>query len=62
MALWRSDDAGRSFSRVETLSERPAAYSDLVVLGEDGDTVGVLYETGEAGPYETIAFREVEKR
>jgi sialidase-1 len=55
--VWRSDDAGRTFRRVVTLSEAPAAYSDLVGLG--GGEVGVLYETGEAGPYEAVAFARV---
>ncbi|ONK12112.1 sialidase family protein [Streptomyces sp. MP131-18] len=57
LAVWRSDDAGGSFRRVTTLSELPAAYSDLVQV--DRDTVGVLYETGADGPYETIEFRRL---
>ncbi|MFJ3191776.1 exo-alpha-sialidase [Streptomyces griseoviridis] len=59
-ALWRSTDAGATFTRALTLSDRPAAYSDLVQL--DRDTVGVLWETGSAGPYETIAFRRLSVR
>lgn len=55
LAVWRSDDEGRSFRRVVTLSALPAAYSDLVAV--DDDTVGVLYETGDEGPYERIEFR-----
>ncbi|RBM06891.1 exo-alpha-sialidase [Streptomyces sp. PT12] len=57
LAVWRSDDAGQTFARVETLSEQPAAYSDLVQI--DRRTVGVLYETGVTGPYETIEFRRL---
>ncbi len=57
LAVWRSDDAGGSFRPVATLSELPAAYSDLVQV--DRDTVGVLYETGVNGPYETIEFRRL---
>ncbi|WP_049565273.1 sialidase family protein [Streptomyces sp. SBT349] len=60
LAVWRSDDAGRSFSRVETLSTQPAAYSDLVQFGRHG--VGVLYETGVDGPYESIEFRRLSGR
>ncbi|MET7284648.1 sialidase family protein [Streptomyces sp. NPDC005573] len=56
-ALWASTDAGRTFTRLLTLSERPAAYSDLVQLGHG--TVGVLHETGTAGAYEGIEFRRV---
>lgn len=65
LALWRSVDAGRTFQQVLTVSERPAAYSDLVLLpdggeaGDGGASVGVLYETGEAGPYESIALHRV---
>ncbi|MFG2022451.1 exo-alpha-sialidase [Streptomyces sp. NPDC048825] len=55
MAIWRSADAGRTFTKALTLSTQPAAYSDLVQLG--GDKVGVLYERGVAGPYEAIEFR-----
>ncbi|SEC79769.1 sialidase-1 [Streptomyces misionensis] len=54
MALWSSTDAGRTFTRLATLSDGPAAYSDLVQLGPG--TVGVLYETG---PYDALEFRRV---
>ncbi|MGW5633795.1 sialidase family protein [Streptomyces sp. NPDC003832] len=57
MALWRSDDGGVTFTRSLTLSERRAAYSDLVRV--DQETVGVLYETGTDSPYETIEFRRL---
>ncbi|MFS8197063.1 sialidase family protein [Streptomyces sp. CWNU-52B] len=57
MAVWRSGDGGGNFTKVRTLSSLRAAYSDLVQLG--GDRVGILYETGTAGPYETIEFRRV---
>ncbi|MGW0573765.1 MULTISPECIES: sialidase family protein [Streptomyces] len=57
MAVWRSGDGGGSFTKALTLSGWRAAYSDLVQLG--GGRVGVLYETGTAGPYETITFRRV---
>ncbi|MDQ1029380.1 sialidase-1 [Streptomyces umbrinus] len=57
MAVWRSADAGHSFTKAKTLSTLPAAYSDLVQLGSD--RVGVLYETGAAGMYEGIEFRRV---
>ncbi|MGW2234934.1 sialidase family protein [Streptomyces sp. NPDC001759] len=57
LAVWRSTDAGATFTRALTLSQRPAAYSDLVPV--DRATVGVLYETGASGPYETIEFRRL---
>lgn len=57
MALWGSGDAGRTFTRLLTLSSLPAAYSDLVPLG--GGRTGILYETGERGPYTRIEFHRV---
>ncbi|MFJ3905501.1 exo-alpha-sialidase [Streptomyces sp. NPDC090025] len=56
-ALWTSTDGGRTLTRALTLSTDPAAYSDLVAVGDD--TIGVLYETGRRSPYETITFRRV---
>ncbi|MFE9681585.1 exo-alpha-sialidase [Streptomyces sp. NPDC002701] len=57
MAVWRSGDRGVSFTRARTLSSLRAAYSDLVQLSSD--RVGLLYETGVAGPYERIEFRRL---
>ncbi|MGW2827902.1 sialidase family protein [Streptomyces sp. NPDC001286] len=57
MTVWRSTDAGATFTRALTLSQRPAAYSDLVPV--DRATVGLLYETGVNNPYETIEFRRL---
>jgi sialidase-1 len=57
MAVWRSTDGGATFTRALTLSQRPAAYSDLVPLGRGA--VGILYETGVRGTYETIEFRRI---
>ncbi|MEU6229561.1 sialidase family protein [Streptomyces sp. NPDC047042] len=57
LAIWRSGDGGATFAKVLTLSDRRAAYSDLVRV--DGQLVGVLYETGVAGTYESIEFRRV---
>ncbi|MCX4762042.1 glycoside hydrolase [Streptomyces sp. NBC_01275] len=57
MTVWRSTDGGADFTPAVTPSPSPAAYSDLVQV--DADTVGLLYETGTAGPYETIEFRRL---
>ncbi|RII17217.1 Sialidase precursor [Streptomyces sp. YIM 130001] len=57
MAIWSSADAGASFGKAVSLSAQPAAYSDLVQ--PDRRTVGLLYETGVDGPYESIEFRRV---
>lgn len=55
MAVFRSVDAGGTFTRAVTLSSRPAAYSDLVPLV--AGRAGILYETGERSPYGRIEFR-----
>ncbi|WP_369236939.1 exo-alpha-sialidase [Streptomyces sp. R21] len=60
MAVWGSTDGGATFAKLVTLSQQRAAYSDLVPLGGPGRGVGLLYETGTAGPYETIEFRRLE--
>jgi sialidase-1 len=57
MAIWRSTDHGATFARALTLSRQPAAYSDLVQL--DRRRIGILYETGTAGTYDTIEFRRI---
>ncbi|MFI7497782.1 exo-alpha-sialidase [Streptomyces sp. NPDC049687] len=57
-AVWRATDPAAGFTPAVTLSALPAAYSDLVRV--DAETVGVLYETGTAGPYETIQFRRLD--
>ncbi|MCO6010376.1 glycoside hydrolase [Actinoallomurus purpureus] len=60
MTLRVSRDGGVTWRPALTLSTLPAGYSDLVQV--DSGTVGVLYETGNAGPYETITFRRVSLR
>ncbi|BAC73318.1 alpha-sialidase [Streptomyces avermitilis] len=57
MAIRRSEDGGGTFVTVKTLSALPAAYSDLVQVS--ATKVGILYETGVAGPYDSIEFRRV---
>jgi len=58
MAVRASRDRGRSWQLVATVSDAPAAYSDLVVLA--ADRVGLLFETGGDGPYERIGFVALE--
>ena len=57
MAIWRSTDGGSTFTKALTLSQQPAAYSDLVQVGRR--TAGILYETGTTGTYDTIEFRRL---
>jgi sialidase-1 len=54
MTLRISGDNGRTWVSEAPISALPAAYSDLVELG-DG-TVGLLYETGVSSPYESVTF------
>ncbi|WP_239158272.1 sialidase family protein [Streptomyces sp. SID13726] len=57
MAIWSSRDGGATFRKALTLSEQRAGYSDLVPVGLR--QVGILYETGVTGTYETVEFRRV---
>ncbi|MGC5035442.1 sialidase family protein [Streptomyces sp. DT190] len=57
MTIRASTDDGTTWRPAHTVDGLPAAYSDLVRV--DPDTVGLLYETGDFGAYETIGFRRV---
>ncbi|OIJ67179.1 sialidase family protein [Streptomyces mangrovisoli] len=57
MTVRASTDNGTTWRPAYTVDGLPAAYSDLVRV--DASTVGLLYETGDFGPYETITFRRV---
>lgn len=59
MTVRTSTDGGLTWRRVLATSHGPAAYSDLVDL--DG-RVGLLYETGDSGPYERICFTVADVR
>jgi len=50
-----SKDEGRSWKVSREVHPGPGAYSSLAVLA-DGSTIGLLYETGKAHPYEKISF------
>lgn len=54
MTVRLSEDEGKTWSTARQIDTRPAAYSDLTILA-DG-TVGLLYETGDSSPYETLTF------
>ncbi|WP_394848585.1 glycoside hydrolase [Pendulispora brunnea] len=60
MRIRVSRNRGATWVDVYSVSALPAAYSDLVQL--DPATIGLLYETGTAGPYETIAFQRIPLR
>lgn len=49
-----SFDEGRTWPVSRLLDPRPSAYSCLAVLPDQ--TVGLLYETGNASPYESLVF------
>lgn len=54
MTLRASLDDGQTWPVSRLVDARPSAYSSLGVL-PDGE-VGILYEAGERGPYESIVF------
>jgi sialidase-1 len=55
MAIRSSTDNGRNFQKIgKVINWGPSAYSDLVDLGSD--QLGLLYEAGQAGPYEEIRW------
>jgi sialidase-1 len=60
MSVRASADGGTTWRTAFTVDGLPAAYSDLVRV--DADTVGLLYETGDFGAYETITFRRIPVR
>ncbi|WP_327356544.1 sialidase family protein [Streptomyces sp. NBC_01304] len=57
MSIRASTDGGTTWRLAHTVDGLPAAYSDLVRL--DASTVGLLYETGDFGAYETVSFRRI---
>ncbi|MGW0565121.1 sialidase family protein [Streptomyces sp. NPDC003016] len=54
MQVRASDDDGRSWRPVWSVSEDPAGYSDLVQTG--ASAIGLLYETGPLASHDTIRF------
>lgn len=54
MQVRASDDGGRSWRPVWSVSKDPAGYSDLVQTG--ASAVGLLYETGPLSSHDTIRF------
>ncbi|GAB6185083.1 sialidase family protein [Thermopirellula anaerolimosa] len=54
LTLWTLYDDDREFKNPRSISDGPAAYSDLTVL-PDG-TLGVLWEKGTVHPYQQIVF------
>ncbi|MFE4666822.1 exo-alpha-sialidase [Streptomyces sp. NPDC056716] len=57
LTIRASYDHGTTWEPVFTADGLPAAYSDLARV--DARTLGLLYETGDFGAYERIAFRRV---
>jgi sialidase-1 len=53
MTVKASDDLGRTWRVFRTVHAGPSAYSNLVELKQG---IGLLYERGERGAYEEIAF------
>jgi sialidase-1 len=60
MTVRASQDGGRTWTTVRTMSALPAGYSDLVLISPG--EVGLLYETGTATSYDRIAFARIPLR
>ncbi len=60
LTLKLSKNGGRTWRKVFTLTEGPAAYSDLCVM-PDGSVI-VLYESGKESPYENISVSRIPAR
>jgi sialidase-1 len=54
MTVRMSSDGGHTWPAAQVIYEGPAAYSSLAALRSGA--IGLLYELGEKGPYERIAF------
>lgn len=54
MTVKMSPDGGLTWTVLRSIHDGPSAYSNLVDLGRG--QVGLLYERGNANPYETIAW------
>jgi len=54
MTVRMSDDGGRTWPAARVIYEGPSAYSSLAALRHNA--IGLLYELGDKGPYERIAF------
>lgn len=54
MTMRASENDGLTWTIERLLDPRPSAYSCLAKLADD--TVGLLYEVGEKGPYENLVF------
>ncbi len=54
MTMRLSRDEGKNWTASKTIHAGPSAYSNLVEV--KGDTAGLLYERGDAAPYERITF------
>ena len=55
MTVKQSKDKGGSWSEGVSVWKGPSGYSQLVSLGQEG-VVGLLFEAGAKGTYETISF------
>lgn len=58
MTVRMSVDGGHTWTASRVLHEGPAAYSSLAALR--GNHIGLLYELGQANPYERIAFARMD--
>lgn len=57
MTVKRSADGGRTWTTLRVVHQGHSAYSSLAEIGRG--RIGLLYERGEAGPYEVIVFERL---
>jgi sialidase-1 len=58
MTLKANKNGGQDWQTIEQIHAGPSAYSDLVRLGEW--QVGLLFEAGRQGPYEGVAWQQID--
>ncbi|MBT3383466.1 MAG: exo-alpha-sialidase [Prolixibacteraceae bacterium] len=58
MTIKLSDDNGQTWNYEKLIHEGPSAYSCLTIM--PNGNIGLLYESGEKSPYETVTFVEIE--
>lgn len=57
MTIYSSTDGGATWKVAKSISDAPAAYSDLVQV--DDDAIGLLYETGTKTENDTVTFLRI---
>ena len=62
MAVKYSSDQGKSWHGLANVWRGPSGYSQLVALGGPNGALGLLFEAGQKGTYDTISFAKVQPK